>query len=100
MMPPAMTVRESCDSTDEGKGSSHGGLGVDSGKNWDSYNGQMVRYYNNTSNDARKTHESRWARHYRKVYDTPGHWLREVALALQDATRDRRVLELACGHCR
>jgi SAM-dependent methyltransferase len=67
---------------------------------FETYSGQMVRYYNNTSNDARKTHESRWARHYRKVYDTPGHWLREVALALQDSTRGRRVLELACGHCR
>jgi SAM-dependent methyltransferase len=67
---------------------------------FEAYSGQMLRYYNNTSNDARKTHESRWARHYRKIYNTPGHWLREVALALQEAARGRRVLELACGHCR
>jgi SAM-dependent methyltransferase len=92
MMAPGMIRRGSCDSiVDAG----HGGL-VD----YDAYSGHMLRYYDNTSNDARKTHESRWARHYRKVYNTPGHWLREVALALQDAARGRRVLELACGHCR
>ena len=67
---------------------------------FESYSGQMVRYYDNPSNDARKTHESRWARRYRRDFDTPGHWMREVALALQDTTRRRRALELACGHCR
>lgn len=76
--------------------SSHGGLGVD----YATYSGQMLRYYDNTSNDARRTHESQWAEYYRKRYNTSGHWLREVALALQGATRDRHVLELACGHCR
>jgi SAM-dependent methyltransferase len=60
----------------------------------------MVRYYDNPSNDARKTHEARWARHYRREFEKPGSWLREVALALQNQVRDRRVLELACGHCR
>ena len=67
---------------------------------FEQYSGQMVRYYDNPSNDARKTHESRWARHYRREFNTPGNWLREVALALQAQTRDRHVLELACGHCR
>src|SRR3954465_4336185 len=64
------------------------------------YRGQMLRYYDNLSNAARLTHESRWARHYRGEYNKPGNWLREVALAVQDAARDKRVLELACGHCR
>jgi len=64
------------------------------------YQGQLLRYYDNPSNDARRTHEARWARHYREEYNKPGNWLRETALALQDATRGRRVLELACGHCR
>ena len=67
---------------------------------FESYAGQMVRYYDNLSNDARKTHESRWAARYREEFNTPGNWLREVALALQDATRGKRVVELACGHCR
>src|SRR5262245_39555394 len=67
---------------------------------YDHYSGQMVRYYDNPSNDARKTHETRWARHYRREFEKPGSWLRQVALALQDQVRDRRVLELACGHCR
>ena len=64
------------------------------------YRGQMLRYYDNLSNSARQTHEARWARFYRKDYNTPGSWLREVALAVQDAARGKRVLELACGHCR
>jgi len=68
--------------------------------NYNAYCGQMLRYYDNPSNAARQTHESKWARHYRRDYNTPGNWLREVALALQDSIRDRRVLELACGHCR
>jgi len=68
--------------------------------NFDTYSGQMLRYYDNLSNAARKTHESRWARHYREGYNTPGNWLREVALAVQDVARGKRVLELACGHCR
>jgi len=67
---------------------------------FEQYSGQMLRYYDNTSNDARKTPEARWARHYRREYETPGNWLREVALALQDHVRGRDVLELACGHCR
>jgi SAM-dependent methyltransferase len=67
---------------------------------YDHYSGQMVRYYDNPSNEARKTHEARWARHYRREFEKPGSWLREVALALQETVRDRRVLELACGHCR
>src|SRR5436309_12013090 len=64
------------------------------------YCGQLLRYYDNPSNDARRTHEARWARHYREEYNKPGNWLRETALALQNAARGRRVLELACGHCR
>jgi SAM-dependent methyltransferase len=64
------------------------------------YSAQMLRYYDNPSNDARRTHESRWAGHYRDEYNKPGTWLREVALSLQDTVRGRRVLELACGHCR
>lgn len=64
------------------------------------YHGEMVRYYDNPSNDARNTHEAMWARHYRKEFETPGNWLREVALALQETVRGRDVLELACGHCR
>src|SRR5438067_2068684 len=64
------------------------------------YSGEMLRYYDNPSNDARKTHEARWARHYRAEFETPGTWLRETALALQETVRGRRVLELACGHCR
>src|SRR4030095_4744261 len=48
----------------------------------------------------RKPHEARWARHYRREFEKPGSWLREVAVALQNQVRDRRVLELACGHCR
>jgi SAM-dependent methyltransferase len=64
------------------------------------YRGQMLRYYDNPSNDARNTHEARWARHYRREFQTPGNWLREVALSLQNVTCGRRVLELACGHCR
>ncbi len=67
---------------------------------FEKYSGQMLRYYDNLSNDARQTHESRWARHYREGYNTPGNWLREVALAVQEAVRGKRVLELACGHCR
>ena len=64
------------------------------------YHGQLLRYYDNESNDARRTHESRWAQHYRKEFETPGNWLRETALALQETVRGKRVLELACGHCR
>jgi SAM-dependent methyltransferase len=64
------------------------------------YHGQLLRYYDNPSNDARRTHEARWAQHYRREFETPGSWLRETALALQETVRNRRVLELACGHCR
>ena len=64
------------------------------------YQGRLLRYYNNESNDARRTHEARWAQHYRKEFEKPGSWLRETALALQDVVRGRQVLELACGHCR
>ena len=67
---------------------------------FDQYSGQMLAYYDNPSNDARNTHEARWARHYRREFETPGNWLREVALALQEHVRGRDVLELACGHCR
>ena len=61
---------------------------------------QMVAYYDNPSNDARKTPAHKWARHYRKEFETEGNWLREIALAAQEVARGRRVLELACGHCR
>jgi SAM-dependent methyltransferase len=64
------------------------------------YARRMLRYYNNPSNDARRTGDAAWARYYRARYGRKGHWLREVALAAQDAVRGRRVLELACGHCR
>jgi len=64
------------------------------------YIGLLLRYYDNPSNDARRTHESRWAWHYRDEYNKPGTWLRQTALALQETVRGRRVLELACGHCR
>src|SRR5438552_15759515 len=64
------------------------------------YARQMVAYYDNPSNDARKTPAHKWARHYRKEFETEGTWLREIARAAQEAARGRRVLELACGHCR
>jgi cyclopropane fatty-acyl-phospholipid synthase-like methyltransferase len=64
------------------------------------YTGQLLKYYDNTSNDARRTHEARWAWHYRHEYNKPGNWLRETALSLQETVGGRRVLELACGHCR
>ena len=47
------------------------------------YTGQLLRYYDNPSNDARRTHEARWAWHYRHEYNKPGNWLRQTALALQ-----------------
>ena len=52
------------------------------------YSGQMLRYYDNPSNDARKTHEARWARHYRKIFQTPGNWLRELAGLCETQLRD------------
>ena len=67
---------------------------------YDQYPARLLRYYDNESNDARRTPESRWAKHYRKEFETPGTWLRETALALQETVRGKRVLELACGHCR
>jgi SAM-dependent methyltransferase len=97
-MLPTAHRRGSCASVDEvfDGSSSHGGLGMD----FETYSGQMVRYYDNLSNAARLTHESRWARHYRREFEKEGNWMREVALALQETVRGRRVLELACGHCR
>src|SRR5437867_4110512 len=78
---------------------SHGGL-VTVNPALEQYTGQLLRYYDNTSNDARRTHEARWAWHYRHEYNKPGNWLRQTALALQETVGGRRVLELACGHCR
>jgi SAM-dependent methyltransferase len=98
-----MTEGESCDSTVEARTA----LSVSQYEprracavNFEQYSGQMLAYYDNPSNDARNTHEARWARHYRREFETPGNWLREVALALQEQMRGRDVLELACGHCR
>src|SRR5205823_8799438 len=73
---------------------------VNAYKQYQQYSGQLLRYYDNPSNDARRTHEARWAEYYRKEFHKPGNWLRETALALQETVRCRRVLELACGHCR
>ena len=64
------------------------------------YPARLLRYYDNESNDARRTPEARWARHYRKEFQTPGTWLHETGRALQETIRGKRVLELACGHCR
>src|SRR5438094_2175716 len=94
----AMTA-ETASSVSVGEFASHGGL-VHVQSETAQYQGQLLRYYDNPSNDARRTHEARWAWHYRHEYNKPGNWLRQTALALQETVGGRRVLELACGHCR
>jgi SAM-dependent methyltransferase len=78
---------------------SHGGLGRVDLQDYHAYAHHMVRYYDNPTNDARRTGDAEWARHYRAEFDRADHF-GEVARAAQDAVRGKRALEVACGHCR
>ncbi len=64
------------------------------------YRQDMANYYDQASQQAYLFNPSALAREYDAVYATEGSWLRDLALAIQDVTRNRRVLEIAAGHGR
>ena len=54
-------------------------------------------YYNHPANPVHLNRVSDKAREVDTQFAAPGHWRRELALAMRQALRGRRVLEIACG---
>src|SRR5688500_9082223 len=67
---------------------------------FDVYRQDMVNYYDQASQLAYLFNPDQLARQYDAVYATEGSWLRDLASAIQQITRGRRVLEIASGHGR
>ncbi len=64
------------------------------------YRELMASYYDQVSQLAYLFDPFQLAREYDSVYATAGSWLRDLALAVQEMTRGKRVLEIAAGHGR
>jgi 2-polyprenyl-3-methyl-5-hydroxy-6-metoxy-1,4-benzoquinol methylase len=54
-------------------------------------------YYNHPANPVHLNRVSDKAREVDTQFTAPGHWRRELALAMRRVLRGRRVLEIACG---
>lgn len=61
---------------------------------------EILKYYNNESHTAYAEHGGVFAEEYDQMVATGGSPLRDLALALQDFCRGKRVLEVAAGHGR
>jgi len=67
---------------------------------FEQYRQEMASYYDHASQVAYLFDAAEFARQYDAVYAEEGSWLRDLALAIQDITRGKRVLEIASGHGR
>ncbi len=65
----------------------------------ENYNRQMVAYYDHSLNGATNA-TSEGVHNLDERYATEGDALHELAVAIQETVRGRRVLEIACGHGR
>ena len=67
---------------------------------FDVYRQDMASYYDQACRLAYLFDPQELAREYDAVYQTDGSWMRDLALAMQDLVRAKRVLEIAAGHGR
>ncbi|MBV9848399.1 MAG: class I SAM-dependent methyltransferase [Armatimonadetes bacterium] len=69
-------------------------------KDFTAYSRTMRDYYDHSDNPVHSQSAPEHLSNLEEAYRTSGHWLREAALAMQEILRERRVLEVACGHGR
>ncbi|HEX8522530.1 MAG TPA: class I SAM-dependent methyltransferase [Tepidisphaeraceae bacterium] len=67
---------------------------------FDVYRQLMATYYDQASHLGYYFDAPELARQYDLVYTTEGSWLRDLAVAMQEMVRGKRVLEMASGHGR